>query len=287
MQQDFGDAALVVLGHGSTKNADSEKPVLQHAAELGRRSVFAEVRPAFWKQEPRITEVLASLSHDRVFIAPLFVSEGYFSDEVIPAELGFRRAGQLSRMILRGKQELYYCRAVGTHDSMTQVLLSRARQVLLQFPFPRSPRPEDTTLFIVGHGTGQNDNSRRIIERQAQLLQQLHVFAAVHAVFMEEEPRIPRCYELSQTRNVVVVPFFISDGLHAQEDIPVLLGEPERFVKERLAAGRPTWRNPTERRGKLVWYTSSIGNEPHLADVILESVREVASARERPLARSP
>jgi sirohydrochlorin cobaltochelatase len=279
MQQEFGDAALVVLGHGSTKNADSEKPVLQHAAELGRRNIFAEVRPAFWKQEPRITDVLASLAHDRVFIAPFFVSEGYFSDEVIPAELGFRQAGQLSinRMILRGKQKLYYCRAIGTHDSMTQVLLARARQVMLQFPFPRAPRPEATTLFIAGHGTLQNENSRRIIERQAQLLQQLQVFAAVHAVFMEEEPGIPQCYELSQTRNIVVVPFFISDGMHAQEDIPVLLGEQERLVKERLAAGRPTWRNPTERRGKLVWYTPSIGNEPHLADVILESVREVAS----------
>jgi sirohydrochlorin cobaltochelatase len=121
-----------------------------------------------------------------------------------------------------------------------------------------------------------------VIERQAQLLRQLQVFAAVHAVFMEEEPRIPRCYELSQTRNIVVVPFFISAGLHAQEDIPVLLGEPERFVRERLAAGRPTWRNPTERRGKLVWYTPSIGNEFHLADVILESVRDVFRAQNLP-----
>jgi len=281
MQQEFGDAALVVLGHGSTKNADSEKPVLQHAAELGRRNIFAEVRPAFWKQEPRITDVLVSLEQDRVFVAPFFVSEGYFSEEVIPAELGFRQTGQLSinRMIMRGKQKLYYCRAIGTHDSMTQVLLARAHRVMLQFPFPRAPRPEATTLFIAGHGTLQNANSRRIIERQAQLLQQLRVFAAVHAVFMEEEPRIPQCYELSQTRNIVIVPFFISDGMHAQEDIPVLLGEQERLVKERLAAGRPTWRNPTERRGKLVWYTPSIGNEPHLADVIVESVREVTSEK--------
>jgi len=279
MQQEYRDAALVVLGHGSTKNVDSEKPVLQHAAELARRSIFAEVRPAFWKQEPRVAEVLAELLQERVFIAPLFVSEGYFSDEVIPAELGFRQPGEssLNRMISRGKQRLYYCRTVGSHHSMTKVLLARAQQVLAQFPFPRAPRPEETTLFIAGHGTGQNDNSRKVVERQAQLLEQLKVFAAVHAIFMEEEPRISRCYELSQTRNIVVVPFFISDGLHTQEDIPVMLGAPERLVKERLAAGRTVWRNPTERQGKLVWYTPSIGNEPHLADVIMELVREVVS----------
>jgi sirohydrochlorin cobaltochelatase len=102
------------------------------------------------------------------------------------------------------------------------------------------------------------------------------LYRDVHAVFMEEDPRIPRCYELAQTRHIVVVPFFMSDGLHAREDIPVLLGEPEAKVRDRLARGHSTWRNPTERKQKLVWYTSSVGTEPHLPDVILELVREAA-----------
>ena len=93
---------------------------------------------------------------------------------------------------------------------------------------------------------------------------------------MEEAPFIRGCHETAKTKNIVVVPFFISDGLHAVEDIPVLLGEPVRIVKERLAAGQLTWRNPTERGGKLVWYASSVGTEPLLADVILERVREAA-----------
>jgi len=73
------------------------------------------------------------------------------------------------------------------------------------------------------------------------------------------------------------VPFFISDGLHTQEDIPVLLGEAKRTVEQRLAAGQPTWRNPTEKNGKLVWYSPSVGSAPELAEVILERVREAAS----------
>ena len=72
----------------------------------------------------------------------------------------------------------------------------------------------------------------------------------------------------------MVVPFFISDGLHTVEDIPVLLGEPERVVQQRLAAGQPTWRNPTERNDKLVWYSTAVGSEPGIADVILARVRE-------------
>jgi sirohydrochlorin cobaltochelatase len=93
---------------------------------------------------------------------------------------------------------------------------------------------------------------------------------------MEEEPRIGDCYTLAQTKNMVMVPFFISDGLHSYEDIPVMLGEPQRIVQERFKLGQPTWRNPTEKNGKRLWYSASIGNEPRLADVILERVQEAA-----------
>jgi sirohydrochlorin cobaltochelatase len=93
---------------------------------------------------------------------------------------------------------------------------------------------------------------------------------------MEESPRIAECHQIAQTKNLVVVPFFISDGLHVAEDVPVLLGEPERTVKERLAAGQPTWRNPTEKNGRLVWYSPAVGTDPGMADVILERVRDAA-----------
>jgi sirohydrochlorin cobaltochelatase len=96
---------------------------------------------------------------------------------------------------------------------------------------------------------------------------------------MEESPRIAECYQLARTKNLVVVPFFISDGLHTQEDIPVMLGEAQRTVRQRLAGGQPTWRNPTEKNGRLVWYSPAIGSEPHLADVILERVREACRSR--------
>ena len=273
--ENFPDAALVLLGHGSTKNADSSAPVFQHAAELRRRKIFAEVREAFWKQEPQVQTVLPSINAPRVFIVPLFISEGYFSEDVIPKALGFQlMADPNSRIAHHASRITHYCHPVGTHESMTDVLLARVREVVAKFPFPRAPKAKDTTLFIAGHGTGQNDNSRKSIERQVELIRARNEYADVYAAFMEEEPRIGGIYQVAQTRNVVMVPFFISDGLHAQEDIPVLLGEPERLVRERLAGGQPTWRNPTERNGRLVWYSRSVGTEPLLAEVILQRVRE-------------
>ena len=221
---DFSDAALVLAGHGSTLNAETAAPVYQHADELRRRGLFAQVLEAFWKQEPYLAQVMRGVFAPRVFVAPLFISDGYFTEEVIPRELG------------------------------------------------------ETTLFIAGHGTGHNENSRKAIEWQVELIRAKNLFAGVHAVFMEEDPRVGECYQLAQTKNMVVAPFFISDGLHSFEDIPVMLGAPRAVVRERLKLGQPPWRNPTEREGKRLWYAASVGSEPLMAEVILERVRESAAA---------
>ena len=275
---EFSAATLVLLGHGTTLDAQSSAPVFQHAAEIRQRKVFAEVREAFWKQDPQVKDVLAGVKSLRVFIVPLFISEGYFSEEAIPLDLGFREEGQgeYSRMQQWGEQKLFYTRPVGTHDRMTEVLLTRAREIVAKFPFPRSPDPKATTLFIVGHGTEKNENSRRAIERHVELIRGLNLYVAVHAVFLEEAPRIGECYQIAQTKSIIVVPFFISDGLHVRQDIPVLLGETARQVRQRLEKGQPTWRNPTERKGKRVWYSASVGTEPLVADIILERVKEAA-----------
>lgn len=270
----FADAALVVLGHGTTLNGESAAPVMQHVAELRRRKIFAEVRAAFWKQEPHVKNVLAEITAPRVFIVPFFISDGYFSTEVIPHELGFPSVPAISH---RPASILFYCSPVGSHDLMTTVILARAQEVVERFPFPRAPRSADTTLLIAGHGTRRHANSRKAVERQVELIRALDIYPDVGAVFMEEAPFIKGCHSLVKTRNIIVVPFFISDGLHVVEDIPVLLGEPERIVKERLAAGQPIWRNPTEREGRLVWYASSVGTEPLLAEVIVQRAREGAS----------
>lgn len=272
--ENYADAVLVVLGHGTTLNAESARPVRQHAAGLRRRGLFARVCSAFWKQEPHVRRVLGKLRWPRVFIVPMFISEGYFSTEIIPQALGF--AGQSSQVF--PATTWHYCLPVGSHPTMTGVILARAEAVVRLHPFPYAPRPAELTLFVAGHGTGRNANSRRAIERQVALIRALNLYAGVHEIFMEEAPRIADCYTLATTKNIVVVPFFISDGLHAVEDIPGLLGEPEALVKARLAAGAATWRNPTEKHGKRVWYSPSVGTEPSLAEVILERVHEAAQA---------
>lgn len=269
---------MVVVAHGSTRNADSGRPAWEQVAELRRRGIFAEVTEAFWKQEPQVTGVLRGLFSRRVFVVPLFVADGWFTRQVIPRALGLRGAGEADFPAVqrRGGQTLYYTRAVGSHPGMTDVLLARAGEVVRRHPFPRVPRREDTAMVVVGHGTSYSRGSREAIEAQVERLRLGGGYAEVVAVFLEEAPRVRDCFALTTARNVVMVPFFISDGLHIQEDLPVELGESAAEVRERLMGGRPTWRNPTERNGRRIWCASAVGHDPLMAEVLIERAREVA-----------
>jgi sirohydrochlorin cobaltochelatase len=276
-EDDLSDAALVLIAHGSTRNAESATPARQHAQELRRRNIFAGVTECFLLQEPRLETVLPTLQAARVFAVPLFISEGYFTREIIPLKLGLPAGDRngFSPVLIRGSQTVHYCSPVGTHASMTAVILARAKQIVQRHPASPVPEPRETTLFIAGHGTERNGNSRQAIERQVDIIRARDVYADVQPIFMEEEPRISDCHRLARTEDIVIVPFFISDGLHVTEDIPALLGNAGRIVPDDGSQKRqPVWQNPTRRNGRRIWYSAGVGTEPGIAEVILERVRE-------------
>ena len=135
--------ALLIVGHGSTENPDSSTPYFDHADEIRDRQLFSEVHCCFWKEEPSMREARYMIDADEVYVVPDFISEGYFTQEVIPRELGLEGA-----TTERHGKTWHYTLPVGVHASMTDLLLRRARQVAPGVP------EEETTLFIVGHGTG-------------------------------------------------------------------------------------------------------------------------------------
>jgi hypothetical protein len=57
-----------------------------------------------------------------------------------------------------------------------------------------------------------------------------------------------------------------------------MLGEARRFVEERLKSKLPVWRNPSEKKGKRVWYARAVGTEKGIADVLLLRIREASVA---------
>lgn len=208
-------------------------------------------------------EVYEMVDSDVIYIVPNFISEGYFCQQVLPREL--RIDGPITR---RDGKTIHYCDPVGIHPNMTRLLLQRADEVA-----PGVPRSL-TSLVIVGHGTNLNENSRKVIENQVALIRDGgYGFAEVVDAYMEEKPLVAEWHTLTTAPHVVVVPFFIADGLHSFQDIPVLLGMREE-IGAALSELGVSHHNPHELQGRLLYYSGAIGTEAHMADVILDQVHD-------------
>ncbi len=265
MKTDFPTSALVIVGHGSTVNPDSSAPTLEHAREIRKRGIFAEVACCFWKEQPSMRDILRNIESPIVYVVPNFISEGYFTQTVIPRELGLE--GQTT--LLNGRK-LHYCDPVGNHPQMTDALLRRAAQVAPHVP------PSEITLLIAGHGTGLNDNSAKAAKSQVAHIRAMGLYAQVEAIYMEEPPLISDWDQISTQPNVVAVPFFISDGLHSYQDIPVLLGI-RTEIGPAASQADVFLENPHLLRGKTLYYSSAIGTESGMVDVIIDQARKAAA----------
>jgi sirohydrochlorin cobaltochelatase len=253
-------SALIIVGHGSTLNPDSSAPTLDHAEVLREKGFFSEVHSAFWKEEPSFRQVFHMVDAEEIYVVPNFISEGYFTRTVIPREL------ELEGPVTRQKgRVIKYCEPVGNHPRMTDLLLKRAAEIAPGVP------PQQTSLLIVGHGTNLNDNSAFAAKREVEKIAERNLYAEVFNTYMEEAPLISDWFQFTTQPNVVVVPFFIADGLHSYQDIPVLLGlEKEPGL---AASQREVFRhNPYLFENRALYYANAIGTEPLFSEIILDQV---------------
>jgi sirohydrochlorin cobaltochelatase len=263
--------ALLIVAHGSTVNPDSSAPTLAHAAEIRRRKIFADVECAFWKEEPSLRDAFFLFDPEsirEVYVVPNFISEGYFTQTVIPRELELN-----GRITKRSTGQIWkYSEPVGNHPAMTELLLKRANEIAPDVD------PRETSLLVVAHGTDLNENSAAAAKREAEKIRRLGKFAEVLNVYMEESPLVSEWRKLTKTANIVVVPFFISDGLHSYEDIPRLIGIVAAGADRGGPGSAPPatvpgeifHRNPYLIDGRSLFYAPSIGTDPGFADIIIE-----------------
>ncbi|QLD88131.1 hypothetical protein HWV07_03400 [Natronomonas salina] len=268
--------ALVIVAHGSHLNPDASTPTYEHADTIREAGVFDEVETAFWKEEPHFREVLRTLESDEVYVVPLFISEGYFTEEVIPRELRLEgweadtwesdgtsathatlEAGDVAKTV-------HYCGPVGTHDAMTDVVVRRAETITGD-----PDVGEGFGLAVVGHGTERNENSAKAIEYHADRVAERDRFDEVKALFMDEEPEIDDVTDHFGSDDIVVVPLFVADGYHTQEDIPEDMGLTDDY--------RTGWETPAGVDGHDVWYAGAVGTEALMAEVVLERAADAGA----------
>ena len=268
--------ALVVAAHGSHLNPDASAPTYAHADAIRETGAFDEVQEAFWKEEPHFREAFRSLEAEEVYVVPLFISEGYFTERVIPRELRLEgwdpslwdsdgtSASNVTLEVDDVGKTVHYCGPVGTHDAMTDVIVRRAERI--------TGDPQvgpGVGLAVVGHGTDRNDNSAKAIEYHAERIRERDRFEEVKALFMDESPEVDDVTAYFQSRDIVLVPLFIADGFHTQEDIPEDVGLTDDY--------RRGWSVPADVDGHRVWYAGAVGTEELLADVLLERAAEAGA----------
>ncbi len=253
--------ALVIVGHGSHLNEDSSLPVYEHAGRIRERFAgeFDEVVECFWKEEPSMRHVLDMVEADDVRVVPAFISEGYFTQQVIPRELGL--TGPVTR---KGDKTVRYAGPLGTYEGMANLILERADGLLRDKTMP----PGRTALVLLGHGTDLNKSSGGVVHLNAQRIRERNLYDLVEVGFLDQDPEIGDVVEGVDAANVVLIPVFIAEGWHTRETIPEDLG----------LTGEVT-RRPD---GKTIFYGAPVGTHPSMADLIAARAHET---EEREVAR--
>ena len=243
---------MVLAGHGSHISPQTAGLVWAHVDALRRLGVADEVTAAFWKEAPSFHTVFNSLRAENITVVPLFTAQGYFTQTVIPAEMGL--TGPITQ---RDGRIIRYTRTLNEHPYLSEMVRRRVREALDQHQLAG----EQTAVAIIGHSTRRNPESRKATEAQAEQLRALGWVAQVEAVYLDDAPEIGDIYRLTSAPNLIAVPYFLALGSHTTIDVPARLG---------LAPGAQ--RGVVEER--QVYYTSPVGVDAALQDVIVELARE-------------
>lgn len=195
--------------------------------------------------------VLDTLESDEVYVVPAFISKGYFTQQVIPRELGL--SGEVTH---RDGKTIRYAGPLGTFKLMADVILERTADLMRN----KSPEPGKTTLVLLGHGTDMNKNSSGVIYLNAERIRERGEYDEVEVGFLDQEPEITKVVGGSDAENLIVIPVFIAEGWHTRETIPEDLGLTGEV---------------TRMRDKTVYYGAPVGTHPSMAGLIAARAREI------------
>ncbi len=243
--------ALILAGHGSHISPNTAGVVWGYVDRLRQWGVANEVTACFWKEVPAFSHVLDTIQADTVVIVPVFTAQGYFTQTVIPTEMGLDGA-----ITNKNGKTIYYTPTIGEHPYLETIVQERVADTLSTYQLDT----QDTAVAIIGHGTRRNNRSQDATRHQANQVRQQNIVAEVVDVYLDDEPDILSLYESTQAKNVIAVPFFLAEGSHVTIDVPEALGIQYGDV-------------PDEVHGRNVYYTAPVGTDDAICRVILELAR--------------
>ncbi len=263
----FKETALILAGHGSTKNKNSSRHTRETARRLQKRGIFKEVRAGFWKEGPSFQEVFHGLEAKEAIVVPWFLTRGYFVEKVLSEQFS---ATPIPTRIVE---------PIGARPEVLQLMKKRAerlaeRSFAITFRFTKALRnllgaskrggnefkTDQISLLLASHGTPLHKGSRVAADTLAEELAK-DGYKVSRAMFLEEEPKIADWRQVAAPEGpVMVLPHFLAGGLHGSEDVPGLLGIPH---------GREGWHRVD---GRWIGYGAPIGTPDEMTELILKMV---------------
>ena len=243
-----GKRALVLVGHGSSRNPGTRLPVCANVKRIKADGRYDEVYCGLWQEDPHMSVTLDRVEADDITVVPFFISDGYYTQQVIPREM--RLDGPMTQ---RDGKLIRYTQPIGEHPSLAPLIIQRAQEA--------GATPE-ACLAVLGHGTPRNPNSAANVYRQAERVAKLNEFKDVVTVFLDQEPNMLDVWSMTECPEIFMVPLFIGDGWHVTESIPEELGLEDGMLGK---------------DGRKLTYAAAVGTAPSLFDVIMELADDAAT----------
>ncbi|PJF23399.1 MAG: hypothetical protein CUN56_01175 [Phototrophicales bacterium] len=237
--------ALILVGHGSHISPHTAGWVWSYVDQLRAWGVADEITAGFWKEQPNLWQVADTVLADEVVIVPVFTAQGYFTRQVIPAEMRLH------------ERRVYYTRTLGEHYAVTNIIIELIQSTLTKYNL----QPSQSAVALIGHGTKRNPESRTATKQKAAYLRGINLVSQVIDVYLDDEPDIPSIYDNTNTPHIIAVPFFLAPGSHVTSDVPQALGIDDLHAPQRI-------------KGRWVYYTTPIGIHHTICELILALANE-------------
>ncbi|MFS8184915.1 CbiX/SirB N-terminal domain-containing protein [Pseudovibrio denitrificans] len=228
--QATSDLALVLAAHGDLggKGADNTPGHVRLKNALAPLLPELDVVSGVMKGTPPLQEVVATLSHERVLVLPLLLSNGYFCKTVLPRRLGLdpdhqqQKEGEWQNLNRSG-QYIKLLPPLGVLPFLPDLVSESIQSTLAPNSKSTLIKPDlDREVMIVAHGSTVGPESRLCALQLKDQLESRYGYKSLRVAFLSEEPFVEKAV-LTLSEDAIVVPLFASGGLHGHDDIAEMM----------------------------------------------------------------
>jgi len=251
---------IMIIGHGSRYNynkwiIEEQKKRLE---ERGFKNVYIGFNETTYPLVDDTLKEMVANGIDEVVAIPFFIASGLHITRDIPKKLGIPSGSEKATVNVSGKTvRIRYERPFGNDPALAAILSERIEEL--------SIGDWNRGIIVIGHGSRLPYNKETIIF-QANELKKRGYSNVAYAFNEFDEPTVEGAFNkmlLRGSREIIILPLFISMGAHLKHDIP-------RKIKLRDGIAEDAF--VYEGHSVTVKYAEPIGSDRRLTDIIAKKI---------------